>query len=381
MGARDYSAYNVRSCFRRLGLNTKETKVVLSELTSTAIQCSFIIWLNRDNKIWNEQTTSTFDIPKKAPRKHTPFKNKVSKHSNAKYSQPLSKFYRPGFINKGNTCYMNALLQALSVLTGFWSTLPALASEEHHISPLVAAYCQIMFFLKSSKNPIDPSCFLDAFSRFMVSMGRDDFVVNSQQDVPEVLNYLLDNFCGISVLSQDQIKVVIRNRITCTNCLQSDDREDIHMILKLNVAGNVNSAFNNYLNEEVLLNRECPVCLSKQNASLEKRVVVAGKYVIIHLKRYLLNDGGWVKDMSLVNCVSEQLSFSVDLDDEVQCRKSYHLVASICHSGTLAAGHYTAHVLHKQDSQWLLCNDKAVLPIQSSEIDNKHSYVLFYKLS
>ena len=71
-----------------------------------------------------------------------------------------------------------------------------------------------------------------------------------------------------------------------------------------------------------------------------------------------------MKDMSLVNCVSEQLSFSVDLDDEVQCRKSYHLVASICHSGTLAAGHYTAHVLHKQDSQWLLCNDKAVLPIQ-----------------
>ena len=153
------------------------------------------------------------------------------------------------------------------------------------------------------------------------------------------------------------------------------------MILKLNVAGNVNSAFNNYLNEEVLLNRECPVCLSKQNGSLEKRVVVAGKYVIIHLKRYLLNDGGWVKDMSLVNCVSEQLSFSVDLDDEVQCRKSYHLVACICHSGTLAAGHYTAHVLHKQDRQWLLCNDKAVLSIQSSEINNKHSYVLFYELS
>ena len=68
-------------------LNTKETKVVLSQLTSTAIQCSFIIWLNRDNKIWNEQATSTFDIPKKAPRKHTPFKNKVSKHSNAKYSR------------------------------------------------------------------------------------------------------------------------------------------------------------------------------------------------------------------------------------------------------------------------------------------------------
>ena len=276
---------------------------------------------------------------------------------------------------------MNALLQALSVLTGFWSTLPALASEEQDISPLLGAYCQIMFFLKSSKNPIDPSCFLDAFSRFVVSKERGDFVVNSQQDVLEILNYILDNFCGISVLAQDQIRVVIRKRITCMNCLQSDDREDIHMIVKLNVAKNVNTAFDNFLNEEVILDRECPVCFSKHNASLEKKVVIVGKYFIIQLKRYLLNDGGWVKDMSLVNCVMDQLSFSVDLDNEVQCRKSYHLVASICHSGTLAAGHYTAHVLHKQDSQWLLCNDKAVLPIQSSEVDNKYSYVLFYELS
>ena len=132
--------------------------------------------------------------------------------------------------------------------------------------------------------------------------------MNSQQDAPEVLNWLLDNFCS-SVLAQDQIKVVIRNSITCMKCLQSDDREDIHMIVKLNVAGNVNAAFNNFLNEEVILNRECPVCLSRHNASLEKRVVVAGKYVIIQLKRYLLNDGDWVKDMSLVNCVVEQLSF------------------------------------------------------------------------
>ena len=143
----------------------------------------------------------------------------------------------------------------------------------------------------------------------MVSMERDDFVVNSQQDVSEVLNYILDNFCGISVPAQDQIKVVIRNMITCTNCLQSDDGEDNHMVLKLNVAGNVNAAFNNFLNEEVILNRECPVCLSKHNASLEKRVVVAGKYLIIHLKRYLLNDWGWVKDISLVNCVMEQFFF------------------------------------------------------------------------
>ena len=86
--------------------------------------------------------------------------------------------------------------------------------------------------------------------------------------------------------------------------------------------GNANDAFDNFLKEEVILNRECPVSLSKHNASLLKRVVVAGKYHIIHLRRYLLNDGGMVKDTSLVNCVSEQFSF----------QKSYHLIASICYS-------------------------------------------------
>ena len=146
---------------------------------------------------------------------------------------------------------MNALLQALSVLTGFWSTLFLLWHQKSNIFHLLLRHTAKKCFFLNQKNPIDPSCFLDAFFHFMVSMERGDFVVNSQQDVPEVLNYLFDNFCGVSVLAQDQIKVVIRNRITCTNCLQSDDREDIHMILKLNVAGNIISAFNIFLNEEV----------------------------------------------------------------------------------------------------------------------------------
>ena len=75
------------------------------------------------------------------------------------------------------------------------------------------------------------------------------------------------NCRGISGLALDQIRVVIRKRITCMNCLQSDDREDVHRVVKLNVAKPVNAAFENFLNEEVILDRECPVCFSKHNAS------------------------------------------------------------------------------------------------------------------
>ena len=32
------------------------------------------------------------------------------------------------------------------------------------------------------------------------------------------------------------------------------------------------------------MDRDCPVCRSKHNASLEKKIAVAGRYLIIHKK-------------------------------------------------------------------------------------------------
>ena len=58
-------------------------------------------------------------------------------------------------------------------------------------------------------------------------MERGDFVVNSQQDVPEVLNYILDNFCGISILAQDQIGSYKEKKYMH----ELHNREDIHMIM------------------------------------------------------------------------------------------------------------------------------------------------------
>ena len=152
-------------------------------------------------------------------------------------------------------------------------------------------------------------------------------------------------------------------------------------MVKLNIPKSVNDSFHKLVEEEIIESYDCQVCLTNHNASLEKRVVEAGRYLIFQLKRYKENGESWVKDLSLVDCVSKELSLSVSVDDEVQCRKSYNLVASICHSGTRAAGHYTAHVLNREDGQWLLCNDKAVLSIKSSDVNNKYSYLLFYELS
>ena len=94
----------------------------------------------------------------------------------------------------------------------------------------------------------------------------------------------------------------------------------------------------------------------------------------------MLNGDSWVKNDKVVDCLSK-LTLPLKVDDEVVIKKSYHLSASICHSGTRVAGHYTAHVLHKQHNKWLLCNDKAVIPVPSSKVNGKYCYVLFYEVS
>ena len=92
----------------------------------------------------------------------------------------------------------------------------------------------------------------------------------------------------------------------------------MHRILKVNMAVNVNLVINKLLAEEEILDRYCGVCEASHNASQEKRVAVSGRYLIVQLKRFRLNEGNWIKDLSLVRCADEQLSFSVDLDDEIQ---------------------------------------------------------------
>ena len=187
-------------------------------------------------------------------------------------------------------------------------------------------------------------------------------------------------FCIKSVLSHDQIKVVIRKTITCNNCHESHYIEEYQNLLKVNVVKDPSCAINDLLVEEVMEDLDCPVCSSKQSASLERRIMASGQYLIVHLKRYEFNDGRLVKDHKIVECLNG-LILPLKMDEEINCTKSYHLIASICHSGTLAAGHYTAHVLQKDNNQWLLCNDKAVIPINSSQVNNKFCYVLFYELS
>ena len=116
--------------------------------------------------------------------------------SNAKSLRPV------GFINKGNTCYANSILQILSVIPTLWKRVP---SESNTLSPMLRAISLNMTIEKNSSQPVDPSNFLWALKRKLSNLTGVPFDFNTQQDVAEILQVVLDELKGVSLAASQLI--------------------------------------------------------------------------------------------------------------------------------------------------------------------------------
>ena len=84
-------------------------------LIKSSMECLFCIWLTINNKDWtlsaancnlNDTSKQTCNLPSSL----SSLKQTIKPVSNAKLTRPV------GFINKGNMCYANSILQVLTVV-------------------------------------------------------------------------------------------------------------------------------------------------------------------------------------------------------------------------------------------------------------------------
>ena len=226
VGARGYSSTSLSICFKRLGFNNKTVQKTTKSLSFISMKASFYIWLARSSSGWSSNTSlitiedANFAV---AGSKNTnPSRDSRNSNIPSVSSQPTRNLRKcnqdtkhPGFSNKGNTCYANSILQVLSAIPSFWCQS---ASESGFLSPLTRAMTLNMSLLKRRTTPVDPSNFLWALCRKLSTIKQVPFQFNTQQDVLEILQVVLDELKGHSTIASNILVTSVRTSTTCDTC-------------------------------------------------------------------------------------------------------------------------------------------------------------------
>ena len=396
VGARGYCAATVKSCLSRLDFLGKHVSKVLKRLSQESLKTSFEIWLSRDSFDWSNRHESSFTSSEKSPNNvsktlnngsgsNGPISNRsktlAEKHPVyfKNVSSGITVVKNCGILNKGNTCYLNACLQCLSTMVSFWSNLTMFTTS---LAPFVSSFVKIMSLLRTSKQPIDPSHFLKHLNNTIIKSGKQNFNIFEQQDAAEVLSSIFEELFTVGISAMNMVKVSSRVTITCCKCNSDNVQEDSTAILQVPVEANLQSSLNVFPAPELLSEENsyfCHVCQSHQSAEVCHKLSSIGKFLILQTKRFTQNGSALGKHLQKVVC-SPLLSVPVNDNDRTEI-KTFRLIGTINHTGSLQRGHFTTFIDLSRNNSWLHCNDAAVLPSNEDKINNNSSYLYFFELT
>ena len=109
-----------------------------------------------------------------------------------------------------------------------------------------------MTLKKRSKKPLDPSGFLWALKRKMSSIQPTPFEFSTQQDVPEILQAVLDELIGTSTIAFNTVKTTLRSSITCNKCQCCSEEEQKLSIVPVPLQNSISCSINKLLSSEIL---------------------------------------------------------------------------------------------------------------------------------
>ena len=216
VGARGFAAESLLSCLRCLGFPSKLCRSTIKNMPTTCLKCSFDIWMARNCSNWKLEgpckspsdvssglastsaSSQSIHLSNSKTASFPPETRKADHPKTVKASQNKVNVNSENCLfNKGNTCYVNVILQALRPLSSLWSD----SSTPSQTSSLSLEFRRLMANMGCAKTCIDPSPFLFTLENFIRRSGRSSFVVNSQQDAAEVLEHVLNELMGDYVVA------------------------------------------------------------------------------------------------------------------------------------------------------------------------------------
>ena len=321
-----------------------------------------------------------------------------------------------GLANLGNTCFINSALQCLGAVPSLTDYFLS-GSYKRDLNPRRSGTVASLFaalLLQRSRESGHASRPNDLVSHIW---RHSHFSPRSQNDSQEFLAYFLDqlhedlnksssaprkltiegddeamadlawqnHLLSNRSLIVDKLQGLLKSSLRCLRCKHTSVTFEPFMFLSVPIPAGRSSTLKDCLTEFTKEERlggsekwTCPKCAVPMEAFKKLELWKTPPVLIIHLKRFYCQYETMGK---LTKSISYPIS-SLNLDQFIGRKSripSYNLIAKINHMGSIAIGHYTAHVM--VNGMWLECDDERCSIVQPSSLQSSDAYVLMYAAS
>lgn len=327
-----------------------------------------------------------------------------------------------GFLNLGNTCYINSSLQCLihtqplreyflseahledlnpasSLGTGglfAWTLGKLIESYGGSSSALISK--QLVELLWAN-GPFAPGHQSDVheFLLFFLDKVHEDLnrsrkplrkpriksrSANETKAARQWREHLMTNSSVVVDLMQGQVRSIVH----CLNCNLKKIRFEQFLVLSLTIAGHktLEKCLAEFMQPELLNSSNkwgCTRCNEKVHAQKSYNLWKLPPILIIHLKRFFYTKKGSGKICDFVKYPVEGLTLTHFLSKQHSEPAVYDLFSVIEHKGSsLNSGHYVSMARNSMTGTWNKFDDSSVTPLKESQsVVSRDSYVLFYQ--
>lgn len=320
-----------------------------------------------------------------------------------------------GLANLGNTCFLNACLQALYRTHELTPVLNKPANRQH--CDIALAWNELRKAMLTSNAPVSPNQFVNTVQKIARKKNRDLFTGWNQNDMPEFLLFMIEcihesvsrkvsiSIAGTTQNTTDELAIkcysMIRDYyskdysevldsfygVYVSEIMSADGRVRLSIkpesffVLDLPIPrGSVASlydCFDTHVASEMLSGENAwynETAKRKEDVNKRIRFWNFPSVLIIVLQRF--SPDGRHKHNGFISCPLENLDLSKYVVGYNPKSYVYDLYAVCNHIGSVHGGHYTAFVKTESGS-WVHCNDQIIEPV--SNIITPMTYCLFYR--
>ena len=331
-----------------------------------------------------------------------------------------------GIVNLGNTCYANAVLQALAHAPELCYAMERTPRHSVNCTAEFCVLCEVEHLVARLHSPpqsqsqsqstaptsVSPKGFINGFTTNVAPW----FQKGRQEDSHEFLRMLIDgmqkSFNGADKINPQNHSSPMQVQgyphelfcgkmesvVICGHCQASNTTTDPMEDLGLDIANESNSviaSLDRFVQTESVDGYKCDKCHATGNTTKSTKLAQLPPILTLHLKRFRYGSAGEGRSGSskieghvkfdqffdlrpyITNECFQSLQQPNTKPKNMFCR----LFALIVHAGANShSGHYYAYVRNLAKNEWWKMDDSTRTQVTLSEVMSAQAYMLFYRV-